>query len=330
MNGDDEASDIADELASALLAIGAPVTVEVSPFGGASVDVRIDGAVVTFLYIERAHPTAGDLKVLTDADFTGLIVADRISDAGREVLRSRDWGWLDRRGHLRIWRPGLRIDAAFPVRSEQAVGPRSHGNMWTPLGLEVATYTLVNAGDVVSARAIAREIGRAPSGVHEQVQRFIEAGLIGPTTRRPLLPDLFWETAANWPDDEWIPLPISIEEAVALTKGGRPVRVDDLAATLGGAPIPSAANLTPRFYVYGEANLRRLIRQRDDLSPTRCFARMPPTRWVVENKEVEKGNHGRYPWTIGHPLLCALRLAKNGSRGREIVEAWGIVPEGDG
>jgi hypothetical protein len=36
-----------------------------------------------------------------------------------------------------------------------------------------------------------------------------------------------------------------------------------------------------------------------------------------------------HPWSIGHPQLCALRLAADPSRGREIVEAWGIVPGAD-
>jgi hypothetical protein len=34
-----------------------------------------------------------------------------------------------------------------------------------------------------------------------------------------------------------------------------------------------------------------------------------------------------HPWAIGHPQLCALRLASDPARGREIVEDWGIVPQ---
>jgi len=29
---------------------------------------------------------------------------------------------------------------------------------------------------------------------------------------------------------------------------------------------------------------------------------------------------------VAHPMVCALRLAADPSRGREIVESWGIVP----
>ena len=61
MNGDDKASDRGDELESALMAIGAPVTVEVSTFGAASLDVRIDGVVMTLSCIERAHPSVNAL-----------------------------------------------------------------------------------------------------------------------------------------------------------------------------------------------------------------------------------------------------------------------------
>jgi hypothetical protein len=29
---------------------------------------------------------------------------------------------------------------------------------------------------------------------------------------------------------------------------------------------------------------------------------------------------------VAHPVLCAVRLAADPARGREIVEDWGIVP----
>ena len=75
-----------------------------------------------FLLIGRAHPTPADLTALVRSGGGRgpvVVVADRISDAGRDVLRADGWGWLDRRGHLRLWAPGLRIES--PLAGD---GPR--------------------------------------------------------------------------------------------------------------------------------------------------------------------------------------------------------------
>jgi hypothetical protein len=35
----------------------------------------------------------------------------------------------------------------------------------------------------------------------------------------------------------------------------------------------------------------------------------------------------QHPWHVAHPMVCALRLARDPARGREIVDQWGIVPQ---
>ena len=37
-----------------------------------------------------------------------------------------------------------------------------------------------------------------------------------------------------------------------------------------------------------------------------------------------------HPWRVAHPIVCALRLGRDPARGKEIVDAWGIVPGGGG
>jgi hypothetical protein len=284
----------------------------------------VDGSRHALLLVGRAHPTPADLTALVRSGGGRgpvVVVADRISDAGRDVLRSDGWGWLDRRGHLRIWAPGLRI--------ETPVG-RSHddrsvtGNVWTTVGLEVALHALVHPDEPVTARRVAPVIGRSVGATHEMIGRFARNGLIGPRTHKPLLPELFWETAANWPDGDWTPLAVPIEHVSAKVGAHELVRVDERAATLGGARIAAAGALPARCYVRSPTALRKLRAMVDRDAPTQCWVRRAPVTWLPLNEEhLADDDH---PWAVGHPVLCAVRLAADPARGREIVDDWGVVP----
>jgi hypothetical protein len=243
------------------------------------------------------------------------------------VLREAGWGWLDRRGHLRVWAPGVRIEAPLPIAG---AAPRpGPSNAWTTVGLEIALAALCAPTEPVTARRVASTIGRSVGATHELIGRFAEVGLIGPKTHRPLLPELFWETSARWPDDGWIGLPVGLDELAERVGGDELVRVDERAATLGGARIAAAGDLPARCYVRSAAALRRARgladRDRDrERADVRTWVRASPVRWLPTNPDHPADVD--HPWAIAHPLVCALRLAADPSRGREIVEAWGIVP----
>ncbi|MGB3411853.1 MAG: hypothetical protein WBA45_11715 [Microthrixaceae bacterium] len=306
----------------------------VDALGDLGLDVRVDGDAILVdgtrtvpLLVSRAHPTPADLtSLITDARGRGpaVIVADRISESGRSVLRSEGWGWLDRRGHLRIWAPGARIEGPLPT---VGTGRPASSNLWTPLGLEVALHALVNPTEVISARRVASAIGRSVGATHELIARFSAAGLVGRRTRLPLLPDLFWETAAHWPDGDWTPLPLSLGEVAQRTGPQELVRVDERAATLGGARIAAAGELPARCYVKSPAALRRLrgLVERD--TQAQCWVRESPVEWVPLNNEHPPDE--AHPWAVAAPMLCALRLAADPARGSEIIEDWGIVPTGE-
>lgn len=283
----------------------------------------VDGARHVPLLIQRAHPTPADLRSLVDngAGRTPIVlIADRLSDAGRDVLRSAGWGWLDRRGHMRIWAPGIRLESDLPGEQRE----RPAGNTWTTVGLEVALHALVHPDEPATARRVAPVIGRSVGAAHELISRFADSGLIGPRTHRPLLPDMFWETAANWPDGDWIALASPVEMVAKRVDPHELVRVDERAATLGGARIAAAGDLPARFYVRSAAALRKLRSFVDRDSPTRCWIRRSPTSWIPLNDEHPPDDEHR--WTVGHPVLCAVRLAADPARGHEIVEDWGIIP----
>jgi hypothetical protein len=307
------------ELRSALASLGVEATADgdVLVVDGSEVGPRIE---------ERSHPTPATLAALVQRPpirLPAMVVADRISDNGRDVLRNAGWGWLDRRGHLRIWTRGVRIETDFRGDDTE---PTRVGNMWTTVGLEVALAALCNPSEPITARRIAKVIGRSTGATHELISRFTQNGLIGRRTRLALLPELFWETAAQWPDDGWTPLPLSILDLAAELETDRLVRADERAATLAGARIPAAGDLPARCYLTSPRLLRqaRSLAERD--SPTQSWVREPPTTWLPELASHRPD--AAHPWRIAHPIVSALRLAGDESRGREIVESWGIVPDG--
>ena len=314
-----DTSELLDELCEALAGLGVPARAD----GDAIV---VDGTRCTPLLVARAHPTPADLtQVLKDhrGQLPALVVADRVSTAGRAVLRDAGWGWLDRRGDVRLWTTGIRIEAAVP--GERSGRPRTT-NAWTPLGLEIALAAMVRPDDPVTARKVATLLGRSPGAVHELVGRFVEQGLIGPHTHRPLLPELFWETAAHWPDDGWTSLPSTPEEIGALLGADQVVRVDERAATLGGARITAVGDLPGRMYLTSAAALRKVRGLVDRDRPTRCWVRPAPVTWLPDNADHPPSS--THPWRVAHPVVCALRLAADPARGREIVEAWGVAGTG--
>jgi len=289
--------------------------------------VVVDGARIAPHLMDRAHPTPADLAAFVEAApgrLPAMVVADRISDAGRDVLRRAGWGWLDRRGHLRMWAPGVRIETVLGSRGS---GRRPPADPWTTVGLEIALAALIEPAEPVTARRIAARIGRSAGATHELIARFAEVGLIGPKSHRPLLPELFWETAARWPDDGWIALPVELSALGERIDPNDLIRVDERAATLGGARITAAGDMPARAYVVGAASLRRARALASSGEPTRCWIRQAPIRWLPENPDHPAD--ADHPWKIAHPLICALRLAADPSRGREIVEGWGIVPDPD-
>lgn len=308
--------EFARELQEALEALELRVAVEGD-------HVVADGTTIALPVAERAHPHPGVVAEMVSAEpGPGLLIADRLSETARQVLRDGGWSWLDRRGHLRIWIPGLRVDAPIGLGHDDGRG--SATSPWTPVGLEIAVHALIHPDTEVSARSIARDTGRSPGGTQEILNRFMAEGLVGTASRLPLLPDLFWETALHWPDDGWLGLPIPITEAAVVAGSGELLRVDERAATLGGARIAAAADLPARCYA-PKAAMRRLRPTASPDESAQTFVRLPPVHWLPELEGYEPDE--THPWRIAHPILCALRLGADRSRGREIVEDWGVVPQ---
>ena len=285
----------------------------------------VDGSQVALRLIDRAHPTPAELAHMVSEAPSGhavVVIADRISEPGREVLRRAGWGWLDRRGHARVWAPGIRIEAPLPQRGDPH--PGISANPWTTVGLELALAAILHPDEPVTARHFAPVINRSVGAVHELVTRFAKVGLVGNASRLPLMPDLFWETAAHWPDGDWFALPVELAEVTERLGSDALLRVDERAATLGGARIPAIGDLPARGYLPTASALRRVRSLADHHAPTRCWVRVAPVTYLPENTEHPPS--ATHPWRVAHPIICALRLAADPARGREVVEDWGIVP----
>lgn len=310
---------LVEELAEALGALGVEARADQET-------LVVDGARLVPALVARAHPTPADLTAIIGergGRSPALVVADRISEAGRDVLRRAGWGWLDRRGHVRVWAPGVRVESALP-RPDGSIARRAPADPWTTAGLEVALSALLAPEEPVTARRVASRTGRSPGTVHELIGRYAELGLIGPKTHRPLLPELFWETAARWPDDGWTALPVELAQVAEVVGHEELVRVDERAATLGGARLAAVGDLPGRAYLTSPGALRRARALAERGAPARSWVREAPVRWLPRNEEHPPD--AAHPWHVAHPIVCALRLAADPARGREIVEAWGIVP----
>ena len=121
---------------------------------------------------------------------------------------------------------------------------------------------------------------------------------------------------------------MGLEELAASVGPDILVRVDERAATLGGARIPAVGDLPARCYVPSAGALRRALRLVDRERATRCWVRRSPVVWLPENGEHPPD--AAHPWRVAHPIVCALRLGRDPARGKEIVDSWGIVPGGAG
>lgn len=307
-----------DELADALLSLGLDARID-------DQQLLVDGNRLAVVVSEHSHPSPAELaRLVTTPSDRGIdvVIADRISEAGRDVLRNAGWGWLDRRGHVRVWTIGLRVESPMAA----AEPPPRRTNLWTTVGLEVALWALCHPADKATARTVAPTISRSVGAAHDMIQRFIDAGLIGKSTHLPLLPELFWETAARWPDDGWLALPMELAEVSERLTTPVLIRVDERAATIGGAKIAAAGELPARAYVMNPAVIRRARALANRSEPTRTHLRLAPVTWVPINDDLTPD--AEHPWNVAHPIVCALRLAADPARGREIVENWGIIPTG--
>ncbi len=331
MNDSTQLHDAIEELAETLeaLQLGAEAS---RTAVGIVVDLP-DGTAVRLVPVPTRSTSPSVVRSLVESTKFGedlvVVVADRVSAALGEWLRDMGAGWLDRRGHLRLVRGGLVIDTDVPPLLPPANGLLPRDPCATPVGREVALELLVAPGEAVTARALARALGRAPSSVAASLRALRDQGLVD-DHRRPVNPGLFWALAAAWqprrhalldcPDPSDADADWSYELHVADLDVAGWALCDTRAASAWGVPLIASGAYPPDLYVPDNRVLMRAMRHYGEATAATsraCTLAVAPAPSVCARRY---SGHG--PWPLVHPVVVALDLAVDPGRGSEALDAW--------
>jgi hypothetical protein len=268
-----------------------------------------------------------------------VLVADEVPQASRYILADAGWGYLDRRGHLRIMDASSHLFVDVDVDPMTRATPRPREPIRGASGISYAAALLMNPTEPISLREVARRARLAVSTVSEAARSIRDAALIG-RDGRPLSNDLFWALSDAW-RPERIPLlemPKAGEAATtdALAVFGDPAEpgwavTGDVAAAAYGAPMAISSGFPPDFYVPDRVtatNAARTYGVASDPNAAACTVAVAPTRLACVPRFEAKAQVGAVPqFFFTHPLFVALDLASDKARGSEILSGW-IPPRG--
>lgn len=271
--------------------------------------------------LSRRRPQANQIRVL---------VADRLFEPARRAADAAGWSWLDLRGHLRLVAPGLFVDTDVePIRrvgstsAKDAVAGRS--------GISLALALLMQPTDPPGVREIARWSGLSASAISQARQRLDEVSLLE-QNGFPLVPELFWELVDAWastverfpvgrhpnPTDSSDLLQLGLED---IRKPGWAV-AGATAAIEWGAPLVQGGAATVDYYVPSAVAVRRALLALGEGKiggPVARIAPAPSQLVVTPRYELRRG---LTEFPLVHPVVAALDLALDPSRGREVLEEW--------
>jgi hypothetical protein len=185
----------------------------------------------------------------------------------------------------------------------------------------------------MSVRAIAAAVGAAPSTVHDALSRLRDHALVE-ADGSPLVPDLFEVVRGVW-QPERIPvlreptpgdLGLGSDEDDDDDGGGQGWAVGgDIAAAVSGAPIVVASGAPPDLYVPTQTLVNRAVRRLGAASYAERGATLAvaPSPLVTGNRMTTESVSAPWlHWPVVHPVVVALDLAQDLSRGREILSGW--------
>lgn len=324
-----------DELREAVASVG--LSIELDPAEGIVLVVPPESRIL--LEVQRlalATPETLSRRITKKSTSTAVtvLVADRLTEAAREMLAEAGWGWLDLRGRLHIVAKGLYLDAAIPeqgsVATSQVFSPMSKV-LASASGREVAVQLLLEPQTPASVRQIARTISRSASTVSQTLRAMERAALID-ENRRPINPFLFDELALHWPqqpqvDIQSLPSPKDLTVHRALRTGIEDgdttgwAMTETVAAARYGAPVAIRTDYPPEFYLPDESILRRsghLLGISSDREHRAATLRLSPVPAICTQRVHVAGE----AWPLAHPLFVALDLAQDPARGREILNGW--------
>jgi hypothetical protein len=283
----------------------------------------------------KAIPTVADvarLRELVPKDSYLVVVARRVSKAVASELIKRDIGFFDARGRLRIWRRPLLVDTAVTGEAEGSpttTSPRLRTE--APSMLDVAIAVLDGTAEH-GVRATAELLGRAPGTVSKQLAALRAAGLVDDDAQ-PMVPDLFEAVADVW-HPERVPLADlprpgrgRVNERLRLgfddPQGPGWVLADVAAAAGWGAPVVVTTGSPPDFYVPDRsivAQARSLLGQAE-YGHHACTVAVALAPYVCRHRH-DRNQAFHSEFLLPSPVVAALDLAIDPSRGREMLELW--------
>jgi hypothetical protein len=334
------APDMHDDAVRALVeALSASAVDAVASSGARGPDIWMDGPLGRVAVEVKAVSAADPIRIagLLDAvamvgESTYVLVADEIPDASRELLRSRGWSYLDRRGRLWFTAAGTRInDTELSPMPRTGIADRPAEPIGGRVGVAIALQLLMHPEGSLSVRELARQVGCSASSAHAAHSRLRDAALVEPDGR-PLVPSLFWAVA-----DVWRPVRQPVGRApgpgdIDLEDGsGSWVVSGDVAAAAWGAPVAVGSGSPPDLYAPTQRAARQAVRRLGDVSWTDRHATIASISVTAVTRDFDPQHQSLATpwlhWPLAHPVVVALDLAQDKSRGREILDGW-IPPTG--
>lgn len=302
--------------------------IETTPRG--RLEVRVDERALSITVVAVSYCTEERARELirrprVRADAVHLVVAERVTADAKTELGDAGWSWLDRRGHLHLCGPGVRVDlqvdgldAPMTRRANTPIAGRS--------GLTVAYWLCAHRGQSLSPTRSAPHLRLAPSTISTSVRRLADAGLVE-DDGSGVFPELFWELADAWAVDRtWlIAAPDPAHHTSPDPHAPRWRRTGTAAAAAYGAPVVSTGGGPTELYVAGPVEVSVAVRRHGRAEPGTGAAAIA----VAPVSDVVAGpGDDEIPaidgWPAAPVLAVALDLAQDRARGREILSDWRI------
>lgn len=260
-----------------------------------------------------------------------LVVGDRVTRDARARLTDAGVGYLDLRGRLALRTEHIVIDVEVQPLVE---GQEQHDALNGKVGMEVATWLLMNPGSGARVRELERQLNRSASAISVVLRALRRDGLV---SRRHTVDDdhLFLRVAQRWPSRwTWLseapppgqysritePLRLGLvdpETSTGWAMGGA------AAAAAYGAPVAVRTDEVVHLYVPDATVLNRagrLLGRVQSRAEARCAVQVAPVPWVCQRRVDLTTN--AFAWPLAHPVFVALDLAGDRGRGREVLDAW--------
>jgi hypothetical protein len=255
-----------------------------------------------------------------------LLVAQRITEDAKVILRDHRVSFFDERGYLSVRRGLLVVEAGVVIT--EVPSARRRGQPLDGIGLDVALW-LLHTPEPGGVRAISRKIGRTASSVSDALRRLVDEGLVT-ADHEPLLPELFDAAVQAW---RYRSTRVVVSGDPTTPANARVLRTNlDDVSSFGWAWTGSVAERVWRVPGISRRAGRSALMVPDaeslDLAvsilkpdPNGAFDLLvAPVAWIASHR-VERDAKVVVP-----AIAVALELALDDARGRELLSSWD--PEG--